>query len=39
MPCKPIFFDLAFNYINFPDMSAYKDKKGMMGRLFGWGKS
>lgn len=41
VPCKPIFFDLAFNYVQFPDMSEYEQKKGMLGRLggmFGWGK-
>ncbi len=41
VPCKPIFFDLAFNYINMPDMSDRIEKKGgfraAVGGLFGWG--
>jgi signal recognition particle subunit SRP68 len=41
--CKPIFFDLAFNYITFPDMSEHMKKKnssviGKLGGFFGFGK-
>lgn len=43
IPCKPIFFDLAFNYVTFPDMSSHLEKKssgfvGRIGGLFGWKK-
>ncbi|OXU28183.1 hypothetical protein TSAR_003634 [Trichomalopsis sarcophagae] len=47
IPCKPLFFDLAFNMIEFPDLSdklQEKDKKGEKGGiaglvkgLWGWG--
>jgi len=43
VPCKPIFFDLAFNYINYPDMQPHLEKKssgfmGKVGGLFGWNR-
>jgi signal recognition particle subunit SRP68 len=47
IPCKPLFFDLAFNMIEFPDLSDQlqeQDKKGDKGGLaglvkglWGWG--
>ncbi|XP_014206574.1 signal recognition particle subunit SRP68 [Copidosoma floridanum] len=47
IPCKPLFFDLAFNMIEFPDLSDKlqdQDKKGEKGGLaglvkgfWGWG--
>jgi len=41
VPCKPIFFDLAFNHVKeFPDMSEHVEKqKGFFGKaksMFGW---
>ncbi|KAJ8682421.1 hypothetical protein QAD02_018213 [Eretmocerus hayati] len=37
IPCKPLFFDLAFNMIEFPDISdkLEQDKKGEKGGLAG----
>ncbi|KAL7288721.1 hypothetical protein TKK_0017446 [Trichogramma kaykai] len=47
IPCKPLFFDLAFNMIDFPDLSdklKEQDKKGektglagLVKGLWGWG--
>ncbi|XP_011497811.1 PREDICTED: signal recognition particle subunit SRP68 [Ceratosolen solmsi marchali] len=47
IPCKPLFFDLAFNMIEFPDLSdklQEQDKKGeksglagLVKGLWGWG--
>jgi hypothetical protein len=32
-PCKPVLFDLAWNYVNYPDVSTRAKKKG--GKWFG----
>lgn len=47
IPCKPLFFDLAFNLVKFPDLqdkfesqNKSKSSSGMTGfvkGLFGWG--
>ena len=41
IPCKPIFYDLAWNYISFPDFSDRYKKAGIFTRTIGklWGKS
>ena len=38
VPCKPVFFDLAFNHIEFPNMTQFVKKKetGVLGKLAGW---
>lgn len=36
IPCKPVFFDLALDHIEYPDLSAKLKSKGMFQSIKGW---
>lgn len=36
IPCKPVFYDLALDHIEYPDLSAKLKGKGMLQSIKGW---